>query len=275
MLRPLRRETGLTCAQVAELLRARDTGTNWSETKVSRVETGRIAVHPGDIDELLRFYEVSGGHREAILELARLTRQRGWWHAYGDAIPDWLTILVDLETAATSLRTYHAEVVPELLQTERYARAVLAAGPDEPDDDAVGRRATLRLARQELLIAEPPPSYEAVISEGALHRRVGGRDVMREQLDRLATLAALPNVSLRIVPFGAGAHAGVGAGSFVVLDFAEPTDSTVVCVDHLTGAAYLEREAEVETYRRALELLRGAALDQRHSLALIAELLRA
>src|SRR6266540_2756091 len=118
VLRPLRQQTGLTCAQVAARLRGLDTGTNWSETKVSRVETGRIAVHPGDIDELLRFYRVEVHDHAAIMELARLARQRGWWHAYGDALPDWLTIMVDLETAATYLRTYQAEAVPELLQTE-------------------------------------------------------------------------------------------------------------------------------------------------------------
>jgi hypothetical protein len=270
-LRPLRQRTGLTCAQVAARLRARDTGTNWSETKVSRVETGRIAVHPGDIDELLRFYDVEAGDRAAIMELARLARQRGWWHQYGDALPDWLAIMVDLETAATSLRTYQAEVVPELLQTERYARAVLATDPGGLATDTIDRKTALRLARQELLTADRPTQLSAVVSEGVLHRAVGGRDVMREQLDHLARLAARPNVTLQVVPFGAGAHAGFG-GSFVVLDFAEPTDPTVVFVDHLTGALYLEREVDIRTYVSAFEQVTSVALDSDRSLALITAL---
>jgi len=271
-LRPLRQQTGLTCAQVAARLRARDTGTNWSETKVSRVETGRIAVHPGDIDELLRFYGIEANDREAIMGLARLARQRGWWHEYGDALPDWLAIMVDLETEATCLRTYQAEAVPELLQTERYARAVLAADPAGLGADTIGRKTALRLARQELLTADRPTELAAVVSEGVLHRTVGGRHVMHEQLDHLARLAALPNVTLRVVPFGAGAHAGFGGGSFVVLDFAEPSDPTVVFVDHLTGALYLEREVEIQAYVRAFEQVTSVALDSGQSLALIATL---
>ena len=271
-LRPLRQQTGLTCAQVAARLRGLDTGTNWSETKVSRVETGRIAVHPGDIDELLRFYGVGAGDHETIMKLARLARQRGWWHEYGDALPDWLTIMVDLETAATHLRTYQAEVVPELLQTERYARAVLAADAGGLGTDTIDRKTALRLARQERLTADGPTQLAAVIGEGVLHRTVGGPGVMREQLDHLVRLSALPNVRLQVVPFGAGAHAGFGGGSFVVLDFAEPTDPTVVFVDHLTGALYLEREVEIQTYTRAFEQVSGVALDGDQSLALITAL---
>jgi transcriptional regulator with XRE-family HTH domain len=269
-LRLLRQQTGLTCEQVATQLRSRDTGTNWSETKVSRVETGRISVHPGDIDELLKFYEIDVSQRDAIMTVARLARQRGWWHVYGDALPDWLTILVDLEPAASVIRTYQAEVIPDLLQTESYAQAVLATNPASPTDDQIARQVELRLARQELLTAENPPRYWAVLSEAVLRRRVGGREIIRDQLDHLLKVCARSNVTIRVLPFEAGAHAALDGGSFVVLEFTEPTDPKVVYVDHLTGATYLDKDAETRRYMLAFEQLNAVALSAEQSVAQIA-----
>jgi Domain of unknown function (DUF5753) len=234
------------------------------------VETGRISAHPGDIAELLNFYKVGADDHEVIMEAARLARQRGWWQEYGAALPDWSTILVDLEAAASVIRTYDIETIPALLQTEAYAAAALSAS----SDGRLERRVRLCLARQELLATDQPPHYRAVVNEAALHRRVGRPGVMREQLDHLLEAAARPHVTIQVLPLTAGAHAGFGCGSFVVLEFSEPTDPLVVYVDHLAGANYLEKEAETSLYMHTFEELCAAALDQHETAAFIAEVAR-
>ena len=273
-LRGLRQHTGLTCAQVTLELKTKDTGTNWSETKVSRVETGRISVHPGDISELLEYYGVAGERYDDLMAMARRARQRGWWHEHGDALPDWMTVLVDLESDASAIQAHQVEVVPGLLQTRAYAHAVLAADPRARTEEEISRRVAFRLARQDLLITDEPPDYWVVLNEAVLHRQVGGPEVLVDQLGHLLEMAKQPNIAVQVLPLAAGVHVGFGAGSFVVLEFAEPTDPRVVYVDHLTGALYLEREAEVLQYAQAFEHLSALALDERDTASLLADLRR-
>lgn len=268
-LRRFRQEAELTCAQVAAQLRAAQTGTNWSDTKISRVETGRLSVHPGDIEELLRFYGVTGDHHDAIMTIARRARQRGWWHVHGGALPEWFTVFIDIETEASIVRTYQADMVPGLLQTHEYARALLATDPGRTEAE-LARRVTARLDRQELL--ERGPRYLVVLDESAIRRVIGGRAVMRAQLAHLAAMTARPHIAIHILPFEAGEFVGVGLGSFTMLEFADVADTTVVFLENLTGALYLEKTSEIQAYSAAFDQMCAVALSRHESAELIAKL---
>lgn len=271
-LRRLRQDTSLTCAQVASKLKKVAAGTNWSETKISRIETAKLSVHPGDIEELLRFYQVPEGQHDALMSLARNARQRAWWYSYGDVLPDWFTTLIDIESEASVIRTFQADLVPGLLQTEGYAHAVIASTADPVSLLEIERRVKARIARQEILTLETPPRYSVVLDESALHRQVGGKEILRGQLQHLVQLAQLPNVTLRILPFSAGEFAGAGFGSFVILEFEDAGLPQIVYVDHLVGADYLDRDREVRAYASSFEQLSTVALSRQHSLKLIQEL---
>ena len=246
-LRRLRTARGLSREEAGEAIRA-------SEWKIHRLENGQVSFKERDIVDLLRLYGVADADEvAAFVVLAREANTPGWWQRYGDVLPPWFRTYVDLESAASLIRTYEGQLVPGLLQTDDYIRAVVHDASLEPSED-VGRRVRLRMARQTVLTREHPPRLWAVVDEAALRRPVGGREVMRGQLERLIAATKLPNVTLQILPFAGGAHPAM-VGAFSILRFADPELPDVVYLEHLTNAVYLDKREEVERYLDVMELL--------------------
>jgi transcriptional regulator with XRE-family HTH domain len=265
-LRRFRTDMGLSREEAAEAIRA-------SEWKIHRLENGQVGFKERDIVDLLRLYEVTDPDDVAeFLALAREANSPGWWQQYGDVLPQWFRTYVDLEAAAALIRTYEGQFVPGLLQTDDYMRAVVRDAHLEESSEEVGRRVRLRMARQTLLTGEDPPRLWAVVDEAALRRPVGGREVMRRQLERLIDAAKLPTVTLQILPFATGAHPAM-VGSFSVLRFADQELPDVVYLEHLTSAIYLNKPDEVDQYLHVMESIcvQAAAPDQ--TVALLAKIL--
>ena len=246
-LRRLRTDIGLSREEAAQAIRA-------SAWKIHRLENGQVGFKQRDLVDLLARYQVTDPDEiDELLTLAREANVPGWWQHYGDVLPQWFRTYVDLESAATLIRTYEGMFVPGLLQTDDYMRAVIRDASLESSEE-VGRRVRLRMARQILLTREHPPRLWAVMDEAALRRPVGGREVMRGQLERLIDATKLPNVTLQVLPFGAGAHPAM-VGAFSILRFADRELPDVVYLEHLTNAVYLDKRAEVERYLDVMELL--------------------
>ena len=247
-LRRLRTELGLTRADAAEAIRA-------SEWKIHRLENGQVGFKRRDLVDLLRLYEVTDPDEvEELLAMAAEANSPGWWQRYGDLLPSWFRAYVDLEAAAALIRTYEGQLIPGLLQTDDYMRALVHGAHLDDSGEEVGRRVRLRMARQMLLTREQPPRLWAVVDEAALRRPVGGREVMRGQLERLVEATKLPNVTLQILPFDAGAHPALGS-SFSILRFPDQELPDVVYLEHLTNAVYTDKRPEVERYLDVMELL--------------------
>ena len=256
-LRRLRTDMGLTREEAAEAIRA-------PEWKIHRLENGQVGFKDRDIVDLLRLYEVTDPEEVAeFVTLAREANTPGWWRHYGDLLPSWFRTYVDLEAAAAVIRTYEGQFVPGLLQTDAYMRAVVQGAHLEDQGEELGRRVRLRLARQTLLTTEQPPRLWAVVDEAALRRPVGGREVMRGQVERLLEATKLPNVTLQVLPFAAGAHPAM-VGSFSILRFADQELPDVVYLEHLTSASYLNKTEEVDRYLHVMESIcvRAAAPDR-------------
>jgi transcriptional regulator with XRE-family HTH domain len=246
-LRRLRTDMGLSREEAAEAIRA-------SEWKIHRLENGQVGFKERDIIDLLHLYGVTDPDEvAAFVALAREANSPGWWQHYGDLLPQWFRTYVDLESAATLIRTYEGQFIPGLLQTDDYMRAIIHGAHLESSEE-VGRRVRLRLARQTLLTREHPPRLWAVVDEAALRRPVGGREVMRGQLERLIDATKLPNVTLQILPFAGGAHPAM-VGTFSILRFADRELPDVVYLEHLTNAVYLDKREEVERYLDVMELV--------------------
>jgi transcriptional regulator with XRE-family HTH domain len=244
-LRRLRTEAGLSREEAGEAIRA-------SEWKIHRLENGQVGFKDRDIGDLLRLYGVTDPDDIAgFLQFAREANAPGWWQQYGDLLPQWFKAYVDLESAATLIRTYEGQLVPGLLQTEDYMRAVIGAHLDEPSEEAE-RRVALRMARQTLLTRPDRPRLWAVIDEAALRRPLGSPEAMRGQLERLIAATKLVNVVLQILPFRAGAHPGM-VGAFSILRFADGELPDVVYVEHLTSAQYLDRRDDVNRYLHVMD----------------------
>jgi transcriptional regulator with XRE-family HTH domain len=244
-LRRLREEQSLTRAQAGYKIRA-------SESKLSRMELGRVGFKLRDVEDLLRLYGVIGTpESEELLALVQRANEPGWWESYHDVTPHWFARYLGLEATATLIRSYEAQFVPGLLQTEDYARAVVRLGHGSASADEVERRVGLRLRRQQAVLHRPdPPTLWAVIDEAALRRPVGGPKVMRDQIEALAELVTKgPHVRLQVIPLDAGGHAAAG-GSFTILRFGRqrPHLKDLVYLEQLTGALYLERREDVEVY---------------------------
>jgi transcriptional regulator with XRE-family HTH domain len=251
-LRRLRTEQGLSREQAGEAIRA-------SEWKIHRLENGQVGFKDRDIVDLLALYGVTDpGEVAEFVVLAREANAPGWWHHYGDLLPQWFRAYVDLESAATLIRTYEGQLVPGLLQTEDYLRAVVGDARLEDSPEEVERRVALRLGRQALLERADAPRLWAVVDEAALRRPVGGRQVMRAQLERLIEATKLPNVTLQVLPFAAGAHPAM-VGAFSVLRFTDHELPDVVYVEDLNNAIYLDKRDEVERYLDVMERLCAAA----------------
>jgi transcriptional regulator with XRE-family HTH domain len=256
-LRRLRNAKSISREQAADAIRA-------SEWKIHRLENGQVSFKERDVVDLLRLYGISDpGEVAGFVILAREANQPGWWHQYNDLLPQWFKTYVDLEWAAVLIRSYEAQFVPGLLQTEEYMRAVIQGAHLEESSEGVERRIALRLARQVLLTRERAPRLWAVVDEGALRRPVGGPEVLRAQLERLIETAELPNVTLQVLPFAAGAHPAM-IGAFSILRFPEPELPDVVYLEHLTNALYLDKRDEVEEYLHVIDTisLRAARPDR-------------
>jgi hypothetical protein len=265
-LRRLRTEQGISREHAGEAIRA-------SEWKIHRLENGQVGFKERDVVDLLRLYGVADpGEVAAFVILAREANAPGWWHHYSDVLPQWFRAFVDLESAAVVIRAYEGQFVPGLLQTEEYMRAVISgASLDDPPEE-VERRIRLRLARQTLLTRTDAPRLWAVADEAALRRPVGGHEVMRTQLERLIDATKLPNVTLQILPFGAGAHPAM-VGAFSVLRFPDQELPDVVYVEHLTSALYLSKREDVDQYLHVMESICVRAAPPEDTVDILGEIL--
>jgi transcriptional regulator with XRE-family HTH domain len=263
-LRRLREQARLTCEEVGQRL-------DCSGTRISRMETGRISVRPGDARELLEIYGVTGTEADSLIQLARDARRKGWWHTYGGALPTWFEPYIGLESEVVRLRDFQSMVLPGLLQTEHYARAVLRTAPIAGPADAIDRQVALRMERQAILSQDTPPGLWVVLSESVLRVQVGGPKVMRDQLARLIEIAGQSKVTLQVLPFNTAAHVQP-ISPFTILEFADPADPAVVYLEHLTGSLLLENEEEVTRYTAVFDHLRAEALGTAQSAGLIAQL---
>ena len=246
-LRMLREVKGITREEAGYAIRA-------SGSKISRMELGRVSFKERDVTDLLRLYGVDEDEAATLVELAIQANSPGWWHKYGDVLPDWFQVYVGLEEAASLIRLYEVQFVPGLLQTADYARAVVQLGQPGAAPDEIERRISLRLARQELLTKPGGPRLWAIVDEAALRRPIGGREVMRAQLVRLTEVAGEANITLQVVPFRSGGHAAE-AGAFTIMRFPEVDLPDVVYLEHLTSALYLDKREDVEKYTEVMERL--------------------
>jgi transcriptional regulator with XRE-family HTH domain len=266
-LRRLRTVKGISREQAGEAIRA-------SEWKIHRLENGQVSYKERDLVDLLALYGVTDPDEvAAFVATAQEANAPGWWFQYGDLLPQWFRAYVDLESAATLIRTYEGQFVPGLLQTEAYMRAVIGGAYLGEAPEEVERRVMLRLARQGVLQGAEAPRLWAVIDEAALRRPVGGREVMREQLEWLVDATRLPNVILQILPLGTGAHPAM-IGSFSILRFADQELPDVVYVEHLTSAVYLTKRDDVDQYLHVMETIcvRSPSADQ--TVGLLGEILK-
>ncbi|WP_197522941.1 helix-turn-helix domain-containing protein [Actinokineospora pegani] len=225
-----------------------------SESKISRMELGRVGFKERDIVDLLTLYDVvDPTEREQFLDLVRRASEPGWWHRYSDLMPAWFQDFVGLEEAAARIQTFELQFVPGLLQTEDYARAVVSQGRPDLADAEAERRVALRMSRQKVLHSLTAPKLWAVVDESVLHRPIGGPGVLGAQIDHLLEMTRLPNVTLQVVPFALSGYAA--EGSFSILRFTEAELPDLVYIEHLVGAVYLDRRDEVERYSRAVDRL--------------------
>ena len=226
-----------------------------SESKVSRMELGRVGFKERDVGDLLSLYGLDDGEeRERLMALARDANNPGWWHRFGDVLPNWFQSYVGLEAAASIIRTYEVQFVPGLLQTEDYAKAVVLLGHGAAPMAEIDRRVRLRLARQQILTRADPPRLWAVLDESTLRRPIGGAKVMRAQLEALIEATKLPHVTLQVIPFSAGGHAATG-GAFAILRFPDRDLPDVIYTEQLTSGLYLDKREDVDDYTAAMDRL--------------------
>ncbi|ONI69196.1 transcriptional regulator [Kribbella sp. ALI-6-A] len=248
-LRRLRERAGVSRADAGWAIRG-------SESKISRLELGRVGFKQRDVLDLLTLYDVrDDAERERLLQLARDANNPGWWHQYGDVTPDWFDAYLGLEAAASLIRTYEVQFVPGLLQIPEYTRAVaqLTATGDRTEDE-IEQFVALRRTRQEALDREPPLKLWAIVEESALQRPIGGPEVLRAQLTALLEAIERPNITLQIIPTASTGHAASG-GAFSVLRFPEADLPDVVYLEHLTSALYLDKRDDVDSYTKLLDTL--------------------
>ncbi|MGI5456728.1 helix-turn-helix domain-containing protein [Streptomyces sp. CA-249302] len=247
-LRRLREARGITREAAGYSIRA-------SESKISRMELGRVSFKTRDVEDLLTLYGITDEvERTSLLSLAREANVAGWWHSYSDVLPSWFPTYVGLEGAASLIRAYEVQFVHGLLQTEAYARAVVKRGMKGASTAEIEKRVAVRLERQKYLVSENAPDFHIVLDEAALRRPYGDREVMRGQLQHLIEVSTHPNVRLQIMPFGFGGHSGE-SGAFTILSFTESDLTDVVYLEQLTSALYLDKREDVTQYEKALKEL--------------------
>ncbi|MGI5402007.1 helix-turn-helix domain-containing protein [Streptomyces sp. CA-135486] len=257
-LRRLRESRGITREAAGYSIRA-------SESKISRMELGRVSFKARDVEDLLTLYGVTDeAERGSLLGLAKEANVAGWWHSYGDVLPGWFQTYVGLEGAASLIQIYEVQFVHGLLQTESYAHAVVSRGIPHAPRAEIDRRVALRLERQKVLVSERAPRFHAVLDEAALRRPYGDRAVMQGQLRHLIEVSEQSNITLQVMPFSFGGHAGE-SGSFTMLRFPESDLSDIVYLEQLTSALYLDKREEVAQYERAMRRLQEDSPDPAES----------
>lgn len=262
-LRRLREAADLTIEDVAGRLEC-------SASKISRIETGRVGVTPRDVRDMLAAYGADRSTLDELVQLARDARRRAWWDEFGDVAPGRY---VGFEADAEEVRTYQGLMVPGLLQSEDYTRALIRAVLPDAAPAEVDRRVELRKARQALLAEDDPLRLHAVVDEAALRRLVGGPQVMAEQLRRLNEVGERPNITLQVASFEAGGHAAMD-GPFVILSFPEQSDPAVVYIESPKGDVYWEQPSDVARYSDMFARLSAESLDPAASSALIGRVAR-
>ncbi len=266
-LRRLREAAGLTPEEAGFEIRG-------SRSKISRLENGRVKLKNRDVTDLLTLYGVTDeALRSKFLTLVMQSNVPNWWGEYGDILPGWFENYLGLEAAAATIRSFEVQFVNGLFQTADYARAVTGLGRKSAPGDEVERWVRLRMRRQELLSRPDPPNVWSVMDEAVLRRPVGGAAVMRAQYRHLIEVAELPHVTIQVIPFARGAHAGE-SGSFTVLRFEEPDLPDVVYLEQLTNAVYLEQRADVELYLEVVDQISGEALTPDETTRLIEQIAR-
>jgi transcriptional regulator with XRE-family HTH domain len=271
-LRQLRDQSGTTLQAAAETL-------EWSRARMYRIEAGSVSLRTHDVQLMCGLYQAPSDLTEVLVGLARETKTRGWWHAYGDVVPAWFELYVGLEAAAVHLREFEANVLPGLLQTPEYAAAVIRTR-DGITETEVKQKVAVRMERSQLLQRVRPkaPRLEVIVDEAALRRSIPDRAAMQRQLAHLVNVTVKHDVEVRVLPLSVGPHRASGTGSFVILDFPEQNgrdkEPTTVYSENVTGALYLEKPSEVATYEAIWDEIGRLALDQRASDDLIAEIIK-
>ncbi|WP_156216088.1 helix-turn-helix domain-containing protein [Actinomadura litoris] len=272
-LRELRTKARLTVQAAAMAL-------EWSEAKMWRIETGQTSLRSHDVETMCRVYGAPDGLKEALMGLAKETKGKGWWHAYGDVIPGGFDLYIGLEEAAATLEEYSPELIPGLLQTKDYHRALLRKSRPDLQAEEIERRVQLRVQRQILVTRSlDPPVLRTVLNEAVVRRPVGGPSVMAAQVDRLVEVSALPNVSLRVLPYTAGEHQGLNTGPFILMRFPVRGDGRsheppVVYVQGFTGALYLDKPHEIHRYAEAFAEIWDDALHEEQSTTMFRQIAR-
>jgi len=266
-LRRLREAAGITRDAAGYAIRG-------SESKISRLELGRVSFKQRDIIDLLTLYGIAEDDErvEALVTLAEEANQPGWWHRYDDVMAKWFQTYIGLEEAADYIRTYEIQFIPGLLQTEDYARAVVSVGSPQDSDREVEAKVRVRTERQRILDRDKPPTLWAVIDEAALRRPMGGRRVMRGQIEHLLDLMKRPNISVQVVPFRQGGHAAE-SGAFTILRFDGEDQPDVVYLEQLVSALYLDKREQVDRYAQTMVRLTGEAPPPEDTADLLAKIL--
>jgi transcriptional regulator with XRE-family HTH domain len=260
-LKRLREASGITPDEAARRL-------DFSKSKLYRIENGRSRVDADDLEDMLDLYGVRSPQRDALIQLGRESRRRGWWTGYKDVFTG---SYVGLESEASEIRR-NASLVPGIFQTPDYARAVIAATGPWLDAAETERRVAARLARQQAMFGTAEvPRMHVVLDESAIRRQVGGPELMRRQMSALAEAMQRPQVTIQVLPFKAGACPGID-GDFVILAFPDPEDPPVVYVEGMFGDLYLESKEEIDRYTLAWTRLTGQALNPAESAAMLADL---
>lgn len=264
-LRRIRESLGLSSDEVAEELR-------WSASKVTYMERLNAAKKPDPlhVEALCQHYGVDDIKRRELVTLAEEGRKRGWWFRHNDALTGPYKIFLDFEAEATACLVWEPMVVPGVLQTREYAEALMLGGPSELTEKEIQQRVDVRMERQDVLTHRAEPlQLLAVMDEAAIRRPVGGEKVMGAQLRRLLEAAEMPNVTLQVLPFAAGGHAGT-LGSFAILEFPDPNDRDVVYVETVPRQTFCEDPDEVRSYHRTLRKLSAVAASPGDTLQMIA-----
>jgi transcriptional regulator with XRE-family HTH domain len=248
--------------------------TEWSQPTIWRIETGQNGMRARDVKMLCELYGADEKTTAELTALAKETKRPDWWRAYGNAVPPWFELYLGLEELASWIRWYEGHLLPGLLQTPTYTRALMC---DEPSG-LTENRVTIRLRRQELLTREEPAQFEFLLDESVLHRQVGDPHTMVEQLKRLLEVSELPNVTLRVLPYSIGSHDGLLSGPFMILDLPqdEPdlAEPTMVYLEGFTSATYQEKVSEIAPYLDGFDSLHKKALDEQASRELITQVAR-
>ena len=265
-LRHLREAARLTIEEVAAALEV-------SASKISRIETGRVLVSPRDVRDMLKIYRVPDDQRDSLIQLARDARQKGWWHAHADAVEPYLTTYLGLEEAASEIRIYCVSAMSGLLLTQDYARMSMTAGRAAIERPRPADEIVALLMERQRRARENPPQLWVVLGEAVLRRRVGGREVMRGQIEHLIELSSRPEVCLQVMPFIGGLHMPLDA-SFTIMAFPDPADTDIPVVFYPTGMLWIEDTAEVGQYNNLFRHLQATSLSPSDSVALMTSVLK-